>query len=245
MEKQFERIDDLQCNGLKIIQDSRLFCFGMDAVLLCGFAKIQLGARVLDLCTGNGIIPLLLSQKTKAEEIVGLELLPESCSLAERSIRLNGLEDRISILCGDVKEWRRHFAPASFSHITCNPPYLERGGGIQNLSGPLLLARHEVACTLDDIVGAAAGLLCHGGKISVVYRPYRLVDLFCCMRRHRLEPKRMRMVHPRAGEAANLVLVEAVLNGRMQLNLEKPLVVYREDGAYTDEINQIYGRGCQ
>ena len=245
MEKRFERIDDLQCNGLQIIQDSRLFCFGMDAILLSGFAQIQPGARVLDLCTGNGIVPLLLSQKTEAGEIVGLELLPESCSLAERSVRLNGLEGRISILCGDVKEWRQYFVPASFSHITCNPPYMEKGGGIQNPSGPLLLARHEAACTLDDIVGAAASLLCHGGKLSVVYRPYRLVDLFYCMRRHRLEPKRMQMVHPRAGEAANLVLVEAVLNGRMQLNLEKPLAVYREDGEYTDEINRIYGRDCQ
>lgn len=241
MEKEFERLDDLQRNGLKIIQDRRLFCFGTDAVLLADFASVPTNGKVLDLCSGNGIVPLLLSQKSKASSIVGVELLPESYALAVRNAELNGLSERIRFVCGDLKNWAEFFTPHSFDHITCNPPYVKYESGITNEQDALAIARHEIHCTLEDVVAASAPLLQSGGKLTMVHRPQRLADLFYLLRTYRLEPKRFRLVYPSPSKAANMVLVEAALDGKVQVIAEPPLFLRQENGAYTEEVYQIYG----
>lgn len=242
--QQGEQIDDLQCHGLRIIQNPSQFCFGIDAVLLTAYAAAQIkkNARVLDLCSGNGIIPILLSDKSPASEIIGLELQPSVAEMAARSVKLNALEDKIRMICGDLNEALSFFKRSSFNNITCNPPYKEAGGGLKNTNTSKMLARHEITCTLDDILRISAALLVPGGKLCMVHRPERLIDLVCTMRQYRLEPKRLRFVHPAAGKTANLLLIEAVRNGRPKLFLDPPLYIYEENGTYTEEVNRIYGR---
>ncbi len=238
-----ERLDDLQRNGYRIIQNPGRFCFGMDAVLLCGFAKdrIRPNARVLDLGTGTGIIPLLLAGRTKASHLTGLEILEDSADMARRSVALNGLQGKIDILKGDIKEAGGLFAAASFDVVTSNPPYMIRQHGLANPEEPKAVARHEILCTLEDVVHAAAKLLVCKGSFFMVHRPFRLAEIMVTLERCGLEPKRMQLVYPFADKEPNMVLLQAVRGAKPRLQVEKPLVIYERPGVYTEEIERIYG----
>ena len=236
-----ERLDDLQRNGLKIIQKTDGFCFGMDAVLLSGFASVKPGERALDLGTGTGIIPLLLSAKTKGEHFTGLEIQTEIMKMAQRSVALNGLEKKIDIIQGDIKEASRIFGAASFDVVTSNPPYMNDAHGLKNPGDVKAISRHEVLCTLEDVVREGTKALKPGGRFYMVHRPHRLAEIITVMRQYQLEPKRMKFVHPFADKDANMVLIEAVRGGGAWLKLEPPVIVYKEPGVYTDEIYEIYG----
>lgn len=236
-----ERIDELHRNGYRIIQKENGFCFGMDAVLLSGFAEVKPGENALDLGTGTGIIPILLEAKTSGRHFTGLEIQYEMAEMAARSVVLNGLEEKIDIREGDIKEAGRIFGRASFDVITTNPPYMNDSHGLKNPNLPKAIARHEVLCTLEDVVREGASLLRSGGRMYMVHRPRRLIEILNTMTRHRLEPKRMKFVHPFADREANMVLIEAVRGGGALMKIEKPLIVYREPGVYTDEIYDIYG----
>ena len=206
--KENERIDDLQRNHYRIIQDPGRFCFGMDAVLLSGFAKAKQGDRVLDLGTGTGIIPILMEAKTSAKNLVGLEIQPDSADMARRSVRLNGLEKKIEIITGDIKEAESLFGAASFDVVTSNPPYMTEHHGITNPEAPKAIARHELLCSLEDVISQSSRLLKPGGNFFMVHRPFRLVDIFVLLREYKLEPKRMKLVYPFADKEPNMVLIE-------------------------------------
>ncbi len=239
--KENERIDDLQRNHYRIIQDPGRFCFGMDAVLLSGFAKAKQGDRVLDLGTGTGIIPILMEAKTSAKNLVGLEIQSDSADMARRSVRLNGLEKKIEIITGDIKEAESLFGAASFDVVTSNPPYMTEHHGITNPEAPKAIARHELLCSLEDVISQSSRLLKPGGNFFMVHRPFRLVDIFVLLREYKLEPKRMKLVYPFADKEPNMVLIEANRGGRARMRVEKPLIVYKEPGVYTEEIYDIYG----
>ena len=239
--KENERIDDLQRNGYRIIQNQEKFCFGMDAVLLSGFAKAKAGSRLLDMGTGTGIIPILMEAKTQAAHLTGLEIQEESADMARRSVLLNGLEDKITIVTGDIKEAGSLFDAASFDVITCNPPYMIGQHGLTNPDDAKAIARHEILCTLEDVISQAAGLLKPGGNFFMVHRPFRLAEIMVLLNRYKLEPKRMQLVYPFVDKEPNMVLIEANRGGRPRLSVEKPLVIYKEPGVYMPEIYDIYG----
>lgn len=236
----WERVDDLHRNGYVIIQDPKRFCFGIDAVILSGFAEVKKGEKVMDLCTGTGIIPILLEAKTEGSHFTGLEIQEESVEMARRSVRLNGLEDKVTIDFGDVKNTEALYRASSFDVVTVNPPYMNEGGGLKNGYSPKTIARHEVLCSLEDVVDAAARLLVPQGRLYMVHRPHRLTDIMVTLRNHRLEPKRLRFVHSYADREPVMVLVEAVSNGKPMVKVMPPLVIYKDDGSYTDEIMKIY-----
>ncbi|MDD6492399.1 MAG: tRNA1(Val) (adenine(37)-N6)-methyltransferase [Firmicutes bacterium] len=239
--KENERIDDLQRNHYRIIQDPDRFCFGMDAVLLSGFARAKEGDRVLDLGTGTGIIPILMEAKTGASHFTGLEIQHDSADMAARSVRLNGLEKKIKIVTGDIREAESLFGAASFDVVTCNPPYMTEHHGLTNPEAPKAIARHELLCTLEDVIRQSSRLLKPGGNLFMVHRPFRLADILVLLRQYRLEPKRMKLVYPFVDKEPNMVLIEANRGGRPRMTVEKPLIVYKEPGVYTDEIYDIYG----
>ncbi|MBE7718325.1 MAG: tRNA1(Val) (adenine(37)-N6)-methyltransferase [Lacrimispora celerecrescens] len=239
--KENERIDDLQRNGYKIIQNRDGFCFGMDAVLLSGFALVKPGEKAVDLGTGTGIIPILLEAKNQGLHYTGLEIQEEMAEMARRSVALNHLEEKISIVTGDIKEASRLFGGASFDVVTSNPPYMNDSHGLKNPELPKAIARHEVLCTLNDVTREAARLLRPGGRFYMVHRPHRLAEIITALKDCRLEPKRMKMVHPFVDKEANMVLIEAVRGGRSMIKVEAPVIVYKEPGVYTDEIYTIYG----
>ncbi len=239
--KENERIDELQRNGYKIIQNTEKFCFGMDAVLLSGFARVKQGDTVLDLGTGTGIIPILMEAKTEASHLTGLEIQKESADMATRSVALNGLSDRIDIVLGDIKEAGNIFKSASFDIITCNPPYMIGQHGLTNPNEPKAIARHEILCTLEDVVSQAAKLLRPGGHFFMVHRPFRLAEIMNTMSKYKLEPKRMQLVYPFADKEPNMVLLEGVRGGKPRMQVEKPLIIYNKPGEYTPEIYDIYG----
>ncbi len=236
-----ERVDDLQRNGYGIIQDPGRFCFGMDAVLLSGFAKVKPGETVLDLGTGTGIIPILLEAKTKGSHFTGLEIQPESVDMARRSVCYNEIEDRVSIVEGDIKEASQIFGAASFDVITTNPPYMISEHGLQNEADAKTIARHEVLCDLDDILRESARLLKPQGHFYMVHRPFRLAEIFCKMVEYHIEPKRMQLVYPYIDKEPNMVLIEGMRGAKSRITVEKPLIVYKKPGVYTDEIYDIYG----
>lgn len=236
-----ERIDDLQRNGFGIIQDPSRFCFGMDAVLLSGYVSVPEEGRVLDLGTGNGIIPILLAAKTKAGHITGIEIQHDSADMAKRSIAMNDLGDRLDIVEGDIKEAGQLFDAASFDIVTSNPPYMTGGHGLTNPDSAKAIARHEILCTLNDVVKAAAYCLKPGGALYMVHRPFRLVEIFETMKDYHIEPKRMKMVYPAADREPSMVLIEGRRGGRPRLQVEKPLIIYDGEGKYTQEIYDIYG----
>ena len=238
--KDYERVDDLHRNGYMLIQDPKRFCFGVDAVLLSGFALAKKGDRVLDLGTGTGVIPILMEAKNEDAHFTALEIQEESAEMASRSVALNGLEEKIDIVCGDIKEADKLFKAASFDVITTNPPYMNDGGGIKNDYGPKTIARHEVLCSLDDIARVSSKLLKFGGKLFMVHRPHRLTDIMCTLRENKLEPKVIRFVHSYVDKEPTMVLVEAIRSGKPMVKVMPPLIVYGSDGKYTDEINEIY-----
>ena len=236
-----ERVDDLQRNGLKIIQKTDGFCFGMDAVLLSGFAHVKRGEKVLDMGTGTGIIPLLLSAKTQGEHFTALEIQEEIAKMAARSVAMNHLEEKIEIVNGDIKEASQIFGAASFDVVTTNPPYMNDAHGLKNPTEVKAISRHEVLCTLEDVVREGAKVLKSGGRMYMVHRPHRLIEIITAMKQYKMEPKRMCMVHPFKDKEANMVLIEAVKGGGSWLKMEAPIIVYKEPGVYTDEIYDIYG----
>lgn len=235
-----ERIDDLQRNGYRIIQNKNCFCFGMDAVLLSSFAKAQEREQVLDLGTGNGVIPILMQAKNPNAVFTGLEIQEVSAELAQRSVELNGIGEFVKIVQGDIKEASGIFGGASFHVVTTNPPYMNENHGLVNPDSAKAIARHELLCTLEDVVREASRCLKMRGRFYMVHRPQRLVEIFDTMTRHHLEPKRMRLVYPNEKKDANMVLIEAVKGGRTLLKVEKPLIVYNEGGTYTQELLEMY-----
>ena len=239
--KDGERVDDLERNGYKIIQDKNRFCFGMDAVLLSGFATVKEGEKVLDLGTGTGIIPILLEAKTSGEKFIGLEIQEDSADMARRSVMMNGLQNKIHIIDGDIKEASNIFGGATFDVVTTNPPYMTEHHGLQNPEEPKAIARHEVKCNLEDVIRESAKVLVPGGRFYMVHRPRRLADIIRLMREYRIEPKRIRMVHPFIEKEANMVLIEGLRGGKPMMKVEAPLIVYKSQGVYTDEIYDIYG----
>ena len=238
--KDNERIDDLQ-NGYYVIQDPDKFCFGMDAVLLSGFAKVKKGETALDLGTGTGIIPILLKTKTNGKHFTGLEIQKECADMAGRSVRYNHLEDNVEIVQGDIKEAADIFGAASFDVVTSNPPYMIGQHGLTNPEEPKAIARHEVLCTLEDVVSRTAKLLKPGGHFYMVHRPFRLAEIMTMLVKYKLEPKRMQLVYPYIDKEPNMVLIEAVRGGKPRMTVEKPLIVYQSPGVYMPEIYDIYG----
>ncbi len=236
-----ERIDDLQRNGYCIIQKKNGFCFGMDAVLLSGFAQVYQNESVIDLGTGTGIIPILLKIKTEGKHFTGLEIQEQFADMAARSVRLNGMEDRVEIVTGDIREASRLFGKASFDVVTSNPPYMDDSHGLKNPDTQKAIARHEVLCTLEDVCREAALLLKPGGRFYMVHRPRRLVEIISVLKSYKLEPKRMKLVHPFVDKEANMVLIEAVRGGRSMMRVEAPVIVYQAPGVYSEEIYTIYG----
>lgn len=236
-----ERIDELQRNGYRIIQNPERFCFGMDAVLLSGFARAKKQERCLDLGCGNGIIPILMEAKTEGKHFTGLEIQPESADMAKRSVALNGLQDRIDIVEGDIKDASKIFGTSSFHVVTTNPPYMTAQHGLTNVYEAKTIARHEVLCNLEDIIRESARLLMPGGRFYMVHRPFRLAEIISLMVQYRMEPKRMRLVYPYVDREPNMVLIEGLRGGKSRMTVEKPLIVYKEPGKYTDEIYDVYG----
>ncbi|HAQ39559.1 MAG TPA: SAM-dependent methyltransferase [Clostridiales bacterium] len=213
----------------------------MDAVLLSGFAKVKPGESVIDLGTGTGIIPILLEAKTEGGHFTGLEIQEESADMALRSVKLNHLENKINIVTGDIKEASKLFGLSSFHVVTCNPPYMTNNHGLMNPDMPKAIARHEIKCSLEDVVRETAKLLKSGGRFYMVHRPFRLAEIFGVLLSYKLEPKRMKMVHPFIDKEPNMVLIEAVKGGNSRITVEAPLIVYKEQNVYTDEIYDIYG----
>ena len=238
--KERERLDDLQ-NGCFIIQDPEKFCFGMDAVLLSGFAKIKKNENVLDMGTGTGIIPILLKSKTAGRHFTGLEIQEECAQMAERSVRYNHMEEDVSIVQGDIKEAAGIFGAASFHVVTCNPPYMIGQHGLTNPHMPKAIARHEVLCTLEDVVSQTSKLLTDRGRLYMVHRPFRLAEIMNVLTKYHLEPKRMQLVYPYIDREPNMVLIEALKGGNSRITVEPPLIVYEKPGVYTKNILDIYG----
>jgi len=238
--KEGERIDDLQRNGYRIIQNPKYFCFGMDAVLLSAFAAARDGDRVLDMCTGSGVIPILMAARYPGASYVGLEIQEAVADMASRSVLLNGLGEKLRIDCGDIKNAKELYGGGSFDAVTVNPPYMNESHGLKNPDEPLAIARHEVMCTLADVIKVAASLLKSGGHFYMVHRPHRLAETFAEMRAAHIEPKRLRFVHSHIGDEAKMILIEGTLSGGAWLKVEPPLIIYNEAGEYTDEVRDIY-----
>lgn len=253
-----ERIDDLERNGYGIIQRNDGFCFGMDAVLLSGFASVKTGGTAVDLGTGTGIIPILLEAKTRGAEFYGLEIQPEMADMASRSVRLNALSHKVHIIEGDIKAIAAITSAASDAEnaaftdimaklkgradtVTSNPPYMKDSHGLKNPDDCKLISRHEVKCDLTDVCRAASLLLKKGGHFYMVHRPLRLPEIITKLKAAGLEPKRIKPVYPYVDREANMILIDAVKGAREECRFEKPLIVYKEPGVYTDEIYDIYG----
>ena len=241
--KESERIDDLEYKGLKIIQDRNGFCFGIDSVLLSDFAKnMKKKSVVMDIGTGTGIIGLLLCKKTNLKKIYGIEIQKEVAEMAERSIRLNNLEDRFSILNVNINDVNKYFVNNQIDVVVTNPPYKKNNTGLKNTSESKLISRHEVKCTLEDIIKKSYIILKDLGQFFMVHRAERLVDIMFLLRNNKLEPKEIRFVHSKQNEKPNLVLIKAVKNAKEFLKIDKPLIIYNDNGSYTDEILKIYGK---
>lgn len=236
-----ERIDDLQIKGYGIIQNTDKFCFGMDAVLLSHYGRMKKGSRVMDLCSGTGIVPILLTAWHELKSVEALEYQPDCVEMAERSVKMNGLSELIKIHEGDVKEVRAQFASGSFDYVTCNPPYMTGNHGFTNGNYSKAVARHEILCTLEDVVKASSWLLRESGHFIMVHRPFRLAEIFGCLRQYKLEPKRMRLVYPYVDKEPNMVLIDASKGGKQRITVEPPLIVYEKDGSYTEEVYRVYG----
>ncbi len=235
-----ERVDELHRNGYKIIQNPEKFCFGMDAVLLSEFAKIRSKDKVLDIGTGTGIIPLLLDARYDVGHVTGLEIQKEMAEMASRSIKLNNAEERITVVEGDIKQGLTLFGNGTFDVITTNPPYMTLEKGIVNPSDAKAISRHEISATLEDIICQSSKLLKNKGRFYMVHRPARLVEIMNIMRSYNMEVKNIRFVHPYQNKEANMVLIEAIHDGKPYLKVAPPLVAYQENGEYTKELIDIY-----
>ena len=207
-----ERLDDLERNGLMLIQHPGRFCYGVDAVLLSWFAKASEGERVLEFCTGTGVV------------------------------MFNHLGDKVSIICGDLKNTKTLFGKGVFNVVTVNPPYMAGGSGLVGADYSKAVSRHEILCSLEDVIRESANVLVAGGRMYMVHRPYRLGDIICLMKQYKMSPRRLCMVHPKASQEANLVLIEGIRGGNTQIRVEAPLVLFDEDGQESKQIKMIHGR---
>lgn len=235
-----ERFDDLQRNGLKLIQNEKMFCFGMDAVLLSAFTEVREGENVLDLGTGTGVIPILLSARTPGKHFTGLEINAYSADMASRSVRYNHIEEKVSIVQGDLRKAAQLFPTGSFNVVTSNPPYMPAGHGLTSPNMDKAAARHELLCTLEDVVSAAGAMLPSQGRFCMVHRPFRLPEILNVMSAHHLEPKRMRLVYPTIESEPAMVLLEGLKGGRPRMKVEKPLIIYESPGIYSQEVRALY-----
>lgn len=241
--KDGERIDDLQCNGFSIIQNPNYFCFGMDAVLLANFATSRKNAKVIDLGTGTGIVPILMAAKGKGTHFTALEIQEDVAEMAGRSVMLNNISDRMDVICGDIKDVRKLFKPETYNVVTSNPPYIANDTGLENPNSPVNIARHEVLVSLEEVISAAAFLLKQQGTFAMVHKPFRIPEIITLMKKYKLEPKRMQLVQPRYDKEANMVLIEAMKGGKPMLKLLPTLNVYGDEGdftRYTKEVIDIY-----
>lgn len=237
-----ERIDDLQYKGLKIIQNTEGFCFGVDSVLLTEFARdMKKNKTIVDLGTGTGIIGILLSKKVEASKIIGVEIQKDVANMAKKSVELSNLQNIMQILNEDVK--KLSLEKNSFDYVVTNPPYKKKGTGIINREDKQIISRHETTVNLEEWIKVASQLLKDNGAIYMVHRPERLNEIIENLRKYRLEPKRIRFVYPKINKNSNLVLIKAVKYANSFLKVEKPLIIYNEDGTYTDEILKIYEEG--
>ena len=240
--KDGETLDDLQLKDICIIQKREGFRFGIDAVLLANFAKVKKKHKVMDLCTGTGIVPFIIKGKKEPEKIVGLEIQNKFVEMANRSIKINGFNDTMEFLHGDLKDKELLKSIGRFDVVTVNPPYKLEKSGIVNPNDKYAIARHEVMCNLDNVIEACRIVLKDNGRLYMVHRPERLADIFCIMRKYKIEPKRVQMVHPNTKKPANILLVEGQRDGGAYLKWEPPIYVYNDDGSFSKEINEIYGR---
>ncbi len=241
--KENERIDDLEYKGLKIIQNKEGFCFGIDSVLLSDFAKnIKKDSLVLDIGTGTGIISILLSKKAEIKKIYGIEIQEEVADMAKRSVKLNDLQDKIQIINKNIKNIFEEIEPNKIDAIVTNPPYMKLNTGAKNEEIKKLISRHEVECNLEDIIKISYKLLKSKGEFYMVHRAERIVDILYNLRKYKLEPKEIRFIHSKVGKEPNLVLIKAVKDAGEHLIIDSPLVVYNNDGTYTDEILKIYNK---
>ena len=241
--KENERIDDLEFKGLKIIQNEKGFCFGMDSVLLSDFAKnIKNNSTVLDLGTGTGIIPILLCGKTNLRKVVGIEIQQDVANMAKRSSQLNNLQDRFEVVNTNIIDLKNIYEKQSFDVIVTNPPYKKENTGITNENEAKLISRHETTANLEDFISISKDLLKDKGEFYMVHRPERLVDILSLMRKYKIEPKILKFVSPNKNKEPNLILIKGIKNANSFLKVEKTLYVYNEDGKYTNEILKIYNK---
>ena len=238
-----ERVDDLGRRGYQIIQNKEKFCFGVDAALLAWFSEAREGEKILDLCSGNGIIPILMDARYACGDYTGLEIQEDMVEMACRSVALNQISDHVRMIAGDVKEASTLFPKGSFDVVTVNPPYMKHNVGIKNPDRSLAIARHEILLTLEDVLREASRLLRVGGRFYMVHRPGRLPEILSLMQQERIAPERMIMVHPNAERNATMVLVSGIRGGRNSLVTEPPVVIQGPDGEYTDKIREIYHDG--
>ncbi len=240
-----ERIDDLEYKGLKIIQNKNWFCFGIDSVLLSDFARdIKDNSIVMDLGTGTGIISILLSKKINAKKITGIEIQEDVFKMAKKSVKLNNLKN-VEIINEDINNLKNIYKQNSIDAIVTNPPYIKKENGLKNENENKLISRHEIKCNLEDIIKISNYLLKDKGNLYMVYRPDRLADVIYCLRKYKLEPKKIKLIYPNKNKECNLFLIKATKNSGSFLKIEKPLYVYEEDGNYTDEILEIYNKKKQ
>lgn len=242
--KKNERIDDLEFNNLKIIQNKQGFCFGIDSILLSNFAKnIKNNSRIIDLGTGTGIINILLSAKTNASELIGVEIQKDVADMAKRSVELNNLNHKIKILNTNILEVKNIYKKNSFDVVVSNPPYKKINTGLINKNDKKMISRHEITASLNDFIHIASYLLKDYGEFYMVHRPERLVDIFSIMREEKIEPKKIQFVYPNKNKKANLILIKGVKKGNAFLEYDNNLYIYDANGNYTDEILKIYNKG--
>lgn len=234
-----EQVDNLHINGLKIIQNKKMFMFGIDAVLLTAFAKVKKNDLIVDLCSGNGIIPLLLSEN-QCKKIIGLEIQSGSANLAIRSVKLNHLEDKVQIINDDIKNVFKYFEAQSVNVVTCNPPYLKNNSAVKNLVDCLSIARHEILCNIDDVLKSASYLLKPNGRLYLIHKPERIFEIYQCSVNYNLEIKRLRFIQPQIEKKATMVLLEFVKCANPGLVIESPLIVYKSKGEYSEEVLEVY-----
>jgi FkbM family methyltransferase len=239
--KDTERIDDLQVNGLRVIQDPKGFCFGIDAILISNFAQLKEGDAAADLGCGTGVISILAAGKLNASKVVGIEIQPKVADMAKRSVLLNNLQNKIEIVNMDIKDVPKAFGKSTFDVVITNPPYKAKNSSIINPDDAKAVSRHEILCTLDDVISSSSYILKQSGRLFMVHRPERLCDIICCLRKYKIEPKRIRFVHPSPYKKPNLLLIEGLKGGRSFLKVEEPLYVYNENNEYSLEIRKIYG----
>ena len=236
------RVDEIGFGGLKLLQDTEAFCYGVDSVLAADMCRVRRSDRVLDLCSGNGAIALIVCAMYSPEHVTGLEILPDAVELARRSAEQNGLSDKMDFVCGDAAEAGEYIKAASFDAVVCNPPYFEKGRGAGCGGSVKDSARHEDSAGLEDFFRAAAFALRPGGSFCLVHRPQRLADIMECARRTGLEPKQLRMVCPHQDDAPNLLLLKCVKGGGHELTVLPSLIIRNRDGSFTEEIDRIYRR---